>query len=356
MRTRVLGFVAAAVAVAITASGCSGGGGDAAAGGGGGGDSYKIGVAFPSQVQRRWNFDAKYLTDAAAKNGATTIVQFANNDPNLQNTQVENMLSQGIDVLVIAAVDASAAGTAVARAKSQGVPVIAYDLGIEKSDVDLQVTRDNAQVGDLQAKAAVAAHPEGNFAIIKGDSANTVAQQIGGQAAKVLGAAGPGVKVVYDNWTPAWATETALADAENILSRNNDNVAAFVVSSDNMAGGVVQALRGRQLNGKIFVSGLDGEPTSLALVASGDQTMTVFTNYQEEAQAAAAGADQLFKKQPVTSDTTTNNGTKDVPTKQINSIAVDKTNLCEFITKTSPPGWVTVADVFPGNPNACPAA
>ncbi|WP_164203445.1 substrate-binding domain-containing protein [[Micrococcus luteus] ATCC 49442] len=345
--------MAATLAVTVVATGCSGSGGTPS---GGEGKEYKIGVAFPSQVQRRWAFDAKYLTDAAAKAGDKTLVQFANNDPNLQNTQVENMLSQGIDVLVIAAVDASAAATAVQRAKSQGVPVIAYDLGIQNADVDLQVTRDNAKVGELQAKAAIAAHPEGNFAIVRGDSANTVAQQIGNETAKILGAAGPGVKVVSDQWTPRWSTETALSSAENILSRHNDEIAAFVVSSDNMASGVVQALRGRKLNGKVFVSGLDAEPGSLALVASGDQTMTVFTNIQEEAAAAAAGAHQLAAKEPVASDTTTDNGLKAVPTRQIGVMTVDKSNLCEFITKVAPPGWVTVGDVFPDKANACPAA
>jgi D-xylose transport system substrate-binding protein len=119
---------------------------------------------------------------------------------------------------------------------------------------------------------------------------------------------------------------------------------------------VVQALRGRHLNGKVFVSGLDAEPSSLALVAAGDQTMTVFTNIQEEAEAAAVGAHQLAAKEPVASDTTTQNGFKEVPTKQIGVMAVNKTNICEFITKTAPQGWVTVGDVFPGKANACPAA
>lgn len=350
-RLKVSAMLLSVVTAGSLCTACSGGSSSAA----GETASYTIGVTLPSQLQRRWAFDAKYMTEAAEQAGDKVIVQYANNDPSTQNNQVENLLSQGVDVLVIAAVDSSSAATAVERAKAQGVPVIAYDVGLQSADVDLEVTRDNTQVGTLQAKAAIAAHPSGNFAIVRGDSSNSVAQQIGNEAARVLGDAGPSVNVVSDTWTTGWSTETALADAENVLSRNNDNVAAFVVSSDNMAGGVVQALKGRQLNGKVFVSGLDAEPAALALVATGDQTMTVFTNLQEEAAAAARGARELAAKQPVTSNTTLTVGSTEVPVHQIDSIAIDQSNLCEFITKTAPPGWVTVADVYPNDPSACAA-
>jgi D-xylose transport system substrate-binding protein len=341
-------------AVALLTSGCvaagstAGGGGAQAKSGG-----ITIGVAFPNSLQRRWNFDAKYMTAAAEKNGDKVKIQYGDTTAELQNTQVENLLSQGIDVLVLGAADSKAAATLVARAKSQGVPVIAYDIGIPNAEVDYAVTRDNAQAGELQAKAALAASPSGNFAVVKGDSANDVAQQIGKSADSVLQAAGAGVKVVFDDWTQGWSPEVALANAENVLSKHNDDVNAFVVSNDGMATGVIQALRGRQLNGKVFVSGMDGEPAALKLIAQGDQTMTVFTKIQDEAAAAANAAHALATKGQLKYDTKVNNGRSDVPTSQVSSVAITKDNLCEFITKLAPSGWVQVTDVFPGKPSSC---
>jgi D-xylose transport system substrate-binding protein len=233
------------------------------------------------------------------------------------------------------------------------VPVIAYDIGIPNADVDYAVTRDNAQAGELQAKAALAASPSGNFAVVKGDSANDVAQQIGKSVDGVLQSAASRVKVVFDDWTQGWSPEVALANAENVLSKNNDDVNAFVVTNDGMATGVIQALRGRQLNGKVFVSGMDGEPAALKLIAQGDQSMTVFTKIQDEATAAANAAHALATKGQLQYDTKVNNGKSDVPTSQVSSIAVNKANLCEFITKLAPSGWVQVSDVFPGKPSAC---
>jgi len=316
-------------------------------------DSLTIGISLPSQVQRRWAFDAKYMTEAAEQEGDSTIVQYADYDPSLQNDQVENMLSKGIDVLIIASVDVKAGASIAARAQSQGVPVIAYDLGIADADIDLQVTRDNVAVGQMQAEHALEYAPEGNFAIVRGDQVNTVAQELGEGAAGILDEAAPAVKVVSDKWTPGWDPEIALSDAENVLSRYNDDVQAFVVGADGLASGVIQALRGRNLNGKVFVSGLDAEPATLQLVASGDQTMTAFTDYQQEGEAAIEGARELANGDDITADTTTNNGFKDVPTRQIDTIAVTKDNLCEFITELSSPGWVTVEEVFPDDPDAC---
>lgn len=346
-------LVVIAIAALVLTSGCAGArNGDAADNA----DGFTIGVSFPSQVQRRWSFDERYITAEANKLGDRTIVQYADYNPALQMTQIENMISMGADVIILAAVDAAAAAAAVERARKEGIKVIAYDLGISNAEVDLQVSRDNGEVGRLQVAAALQSHPTGNYAVVRGDSSNTVAQQMATATTGELAKAAPEVTVVSDNWTPGWSTETALSDAENILSRYNDDIAAFVVASDNMAGGVAQALRGRRLNGEVFVSGLDAEPASLALIASGDQTMTVFTNIEEEGRSAARGAHKLAAGEPLDADTFQAPGQKPVPAYLVSSMTVDRTNLCDFVMNLAPPGWVEFSQVFPNQPDACAGA
>jgi D-xylose transport system substrate-binding protein len=351
-----------AVATAATLSlfalaGCAGGGGggDSAGGSGGGDQEITIGVAMKTQLQRRWTFDFAAMQAEADKLGIKVKVQWANDDADTQSQQIENLLSQGIDALIITPVDTKAAAASVTQAKSEGVPVIAYDIGVVGVPVDYFVIRDNPQVGVLQAEAAQEFAPDGNYALIEGDPANDVAQAIHTGHLDTLKGKSP--KVVYDQFTKNWDPQTALSQAENILSANNDQVAAFLTANDGMATGVTQALKGRNLQGKVFVSGLDADPANLKLIASGDQTMTVWTQIDEQGKIAMDVADKLARKEKVTADTTIDNGSKaKIPARVAPVVAVTKDNLCDFINTIAPKGWVTAEDVFGADAaTACPA-
>lgn len=315
-------------------------------------EGFKIGISLPSQIERRWVYDAQYMSEAAKAHGAETIVQYANLKPETQATQIENMLSQQIDVLIVTAVDAAAGAAPVMMAKAQGIPVIAYDLAITNADIDVQIARDNRQVGELQAKAALDAVGPGQYAIVRGDPSNTVSQQIGEAQAALLGSS-EGVEVVSDQWATGWSPAAAMSMTENLLSRTDDGVKAFIVANDGMAGGVVQALAGRGLNGKVFVTGMDADPAGLARIVTGDQNMTVYTDIRSEAEAAITAAVALMKGEAPDASAMTNNGYKDVPTVQVSSTVINRDNICQFITEMAPEGWVQMSDVFPSDPDAC---
>lgn len=355
--------VAAAAALFLFAlAGCSGGGsgGGASSGGGGGGgkaaEGITIGVAMKTQLQRRWTFDFAAMQAEAAKLGVKVKVQWANDDAAKQSQQIENLLSQGVDALIITPVDDKAAAASVTQAKSEGVPVIAYDIGVQGVPVDYFVIRDNPQVGVLQAQAALKMAPGGKYALIEGDPANDVAQAI--HTAHKATLKGKAPQVVYDQFTKNWDPEKALSEAENILSSNNDKVTAFLTANDGMATGVVQALKGRKLNGKVFVSGLDADPANLRLIAAGDQTMSVWTQIDQQGKIAMDVAVKLAKKEAVKPETTIDNGSsKPIPARVAPVVAVTKDNLCDFINKIAPKGWVTAKDVFGAKAaTACPAS
>ncbi len=343
VRFGVLAVLVAAVAVGtVLAGGAAGNAGQARAG-------KKICVAMKTQLQRRWTFDYKAMSAEAKRLGDKTVVQWANDDPAKQASQVESLLSQGCDAMILTPVDDKAAAALVAKAKAQNVPVVSYDILIQSKQLSFFVERNNGLVGRLQALAALRfTKGRGNYALIKGDAANSVARDISVNVDKTLkGKAG--IKIVYNQFTKNWDPKTALSVAEDVLSRYKDNIAAFVTSNDGMATGVVQALKERNLAGKVFVSGLDADPANLRLIAQGAQTMSVWTPIDQQGKIAASAAHDLANgKAPPASAKIGG-----VPTAFVKVVEVNKANLCKYITKIAPKGWVKVTDVFPGKPKAC---
>ena len=161
-------------------------------------------------------------------------------------------------------------------------------------------------------------------------------------------------KIVFNQFIRNWDPKTALLDAEDVFSAQNDHVDAFVTSNDGMATGVAQAIKGRHLEGKVYLSGLDADPSNLRLIAEGVQTMTVWTDLTEEGTTAVRGAVDLAKKQKFSFDTEMlDAGAGPVPTHLVKVSEVNHDNLCDFVTKLAPAGWVTAKEVFPDKPDAC---
>ena len=314
---------------------------------------YTIAVSMKTQVQRRWAFDAEAMRTEAKKLGAKLIFQWANDNPATQASQVENLLSQGPDALILVPVDSKAAGAIVDSAHSQNVPVVAYDIGVGTSPVDYFISRDNPRVGVLQSEAAKRMAPSGTYALIKGDPANDVAQIISKGYDKLL-LTDKNLKIVYNQFTTNWDPRAALADAENVLSAQNDRVNAFVVSNDGMAEAVAQAITSRNLGGKVFLSGLDAEPANLQLIAKGIQTMTVWTDLNEEGSSAVDSAVALAAhKKPDLATVSLNAGAGPVPTHLVAVTEVDKGNLCRFVTHDAPSGWVSLEQVYGTGTTSC---
>lgn len=308
-------------------------------------EPIKIGVAMKTEVQPRWKYDMQYMEEMAEELNAELIIQWANDDVSKQGNQVENLITQGIDVLVMVPVT-DQTGNLVQMAKNEGIPVIAYDALPQDADVDLFITRDNYEVGRIQLEAALEfTGEEGNYVLLKGDPPTTVAQDIAKAYDDIL-ADYDKVNVVSEQWHQGWSTEAALKTAENALSAQDDNIQAFVSSNDGMAIGVAQAVKGRGLEGEVFISGMDVELGSAKLIAEGVQTMSVWTKIDDAARKTIAAAVDLAKNKEIEADSTTNNGFKDVPTLFADIVAVDQNNLCEFINEIAPPGWMSIEEVF----------
>jgi D-xylose transport system substrate-binding protein len=317
-------------------------------------DPVVIGVAMKTQLQERWAFDVASMQAEADAQGATLIVQYADDDATLQASQVENLLSQGIDVLIMVPVDDKAAAASANAANAAGVPVISYDIGVQGVAVDAFVIRNNPQVGVLQAETCLAATGgTGNYVQIWGDAANDVAQAISiGQTATLEGTE---ANVLYADFNKNWDPATAQATAENLLTANNDDIKAFLTANDGMAGGVIQALQGRGLGGKVCVTGLDATPTALKFILQDLMTMSVWTPIDKQAQLAVQAALALANGEEIAATTTTDNGSgAEIPTIQVPVEAITKDKVCDFVRTIAPEGWVKAEDVFE-DISVCPA-
>lgn len=258
-----------------------------------------VGVSWNNFQEERWGkFDEPALKAAIEAGGGTYISNDAKSSAETQASNVENLITQGANVLVILAQDGTAILPSVQAAAAQGVPVIAYDRLIEDPNV-LYTTFDNKGVGKIMAETLLGVISEGNFAIIKGNSADANADflRAGMTEAGIpdVGQTDPAGKIVIvgeeytDNWDPA----VAQTNMEQILTANDNKVDAVLSENDGMAGGVIAALDAQGLAGKVPVTGQDGDKAALNRVALGTQLVSVWKDGRNLGTAAGAAAAAL---------------------------------------------------------------
>jgi D-xylose transport system substrate-binding protein len=254
-----------------------------------------VGVSWNNFQEERWaKWDEPAIKDALSAGGATYISNDAKSSAETQASNVENLISQGANVLIILAQDGTAIRPSVAAAVAQGIPVIAYDRLIEDPNA-LYITFDNVEVGRMEARAVYGAQPKGNYVIIKGNKADANADFLRGGYNDVIGAAvtSGDVNIVGETYTDNWDPSKAQTEMEQFLTQNENKVDAVLAENDGMAGGVVSALAAQGLAGKVPVSGQDGDAPALNRIAKGLQTVDVWKDARMLGRAAGDSAVQL---------------------------------------------------------------
>lgn len=311
----------------------------------------KIGFAMATVKEERWQRDRAAFEEHCKKMNAECVVTVADNKADKQANDVENLLTQGIDVLVIAPQDATQAASMVEKAKAQNVPVVSYDRLINSDKLDLYISHQVPVIGKKIAEYALQKEPEGNYVMVYGAGTDNNAVIMKKEQLAVLQPSidSGKIKIVADNFITDWKPEEALKMAENALTQNGDNIKAFVVSNDGMAGGVVAALEKRGLAGKILVTGQDAEKVALQRIAEGKQTMTVYKPIIPLANGAVEAAIKLAKKETLTDAKPFMNDTlkKEIPAILLEVTVVDKDNLLTTVIKD---GFVSYDDVYANVP------
>jgi putative multiple sugar transport system substrate-binding protein len=312
-------------------------------------DKGTIGIAMPTKSSARWISDGANMVKEFQAHGYKTDLQYAEDDIPNQLAQVENMITKGVKVLVIAAIDGTTLSNALQKAADKGVKVVAYDRLIRGSkNVDYYTTFDNFQVGVLQATSIVdklglkqgkgpfnielfGGSPDDNNAFFFYDGAMSVLKPYIDSGKLVVRSKQMGMDKVG---TLRWDGAVAQARMDNLLSAfyGKEKVHAVLSPYDGLSIGILSSLKGvgycTAQQPCPVVSGQDAEIPSVKSMLRGEQSSTVFKDTRELAKVTVNLVDAVLSgKQPEINDTKTyNNGVKVVPSYLLKPVAVDTSN------------------------------
>lgn len=308
-------------------------------------DEIVIGVLFDFlQVERRV-IARDYLEQYAEEAGVKLEFMDANGDEKLQLQQAEQLITKGVDVLVVLAQNADAAVPMVEQAKEAGIPFVAIDRMIANADVDYYVGMDNDVIGDMMAQYVYDLCPKGNYVLIQGAPTDPNCKVYYDGWMRVIGPAveAGDITIVGDAHSENWDPNNAYKNVENFLTANEDNVDVILAMNDGTGGGAVQALKGRNLNGKVLVTGQDGELAACQRIVAGDQAMTVWKPDNELSRLTIETCIKIAKGEEIEANGTINNGFKDVPAVLVTPVSVDAENMDETIIAA---GYYPKEDVY----------
>jgi putative multiple sugar transport system substrate-binding protein len=308
-----------------------------------------VGIAMPTKASARWIDDGNNMVKVLKERGYNTDLQYAEDDIPNQLSQIENMVTKGVKVLVIASIDGTTLSDVLAQAHAKGVKIIAYDRLIRKSpDVDYYATFDNFQVGVLQAQSLLkglgypenkgpfnielfGGSPDDNNAYFFYDGALSVLQPLIDNGTLKIPSGQMGMNKVS---TLRWDGATAQARMDNLLSAYYTRTKLDGVLSpyDGLSIGILSSLKGVGYGSggqkMAIVTGQDAEVPSMKSILAGEQYSTIFKDTRDLARVTADMVDAMLSGKTVAvNDTKTyENGVKTVPSYLLKPVVVDKSN------------------------------
>src|SRR6201991_2512306 len=306
-----------------------------------------IGIAMPTKSSARWIDDGNNIVKVLKERGYNTDLQYAEDDIPKQLSQVENMVTNGAKVLVIAAIDGTTLSDVLKQAKANGITVIAYDRLIRGTpNVDYYATFDNFQVGVLQAESLgqglglkdgkgpfnielFGGSPDDNNAYFFYNGAMSVLKPYIDSGKLVVVSGQMGMDKVS---TLRWDGATAQARMDNLLSAfyTNKKVNAVLSPYDGLSIGIISSLKGVGYGSADqpmpVISGQDAEVPSIKAMLRGEQYSTIFKDTRDLAKVAVSMVDAALSKKEVEVTKTYNNGVKVVPSYLLKPVVVVKSN------------------------------
>lgn len=317
-----------------------------------------IGVAMPTQSLQRWNQDGANMKAQLEKKGYKVDLQYANNDVNTQVQQLENMITKGCKVLVVASIDGSAISDVLQKAADNGVKVIAYDRLIMKSkNVDYYATFDNFKVGVIQGKyieeklnlkkakgpfniELFAGSPDDNNATFFFNGAMSILNPYIAKGKLVVTSKQKDfTKIAIQGWDSA----KAQARMDNLITANyasGKKLDAVLSPNDSLAIGIVASLKnaGYGTAGKKYpvITGQDCDKPNVIAMINGQQSMSIFKDTRTLATKVVSMVDAIIqgKKADVNDTKTYNNGAKVVPSYLCDPVYADAKNYKKILVES----------------------
>ncbi|WP_354670071.1 multiple monosaccharide ABC transporter substrate-binding protein [Streptomyces sp. S.PNR 29] len=356
---------AASLALTLTACGQNSEGGSKESGGDAKGGT--IGIAMPTKSSERWIADGKNVVADLESKGYKTKLVYGEDDPDQQVSQVENLITQGVKALIIAAIDNKSMNNVLQQAKDANIPVISYDrLILGTPNVDYYASFDNEKVGELQATYIVdklglkdgSKKGPFNIELFAGSNDDNNTRYFFGGAMKVLQpyidkkqlVVKSGQTKLNQVTTLRWDGGTAQKRMDDILTSayKSDRVDAVLSPYDGISIGILSALKSDDYGSKSkplpIVTGQDAEVASVKSIIAGQQSMTVYKDTRELAKVASNMVDAVLdgKKPEVNDEKTYDNGSKVVPAYLLEPVAVDKSNYQKVVVDS---GYIKESDL-----------
>lgn len=301
-------------------------------------------MASNSSSIERWVKDRNFFVQRAEQLGAKVTVLDAGIDADLQLKHAENLILQGVDVLVIVPQDAVKASLIVDKAHEAGIKVIAYDRLIKNPSLDYYISFDNVKVGESQAQGVLDAVSGGKFAYVGGSETDTNAFLVKEGAFNILQPlidAGD-IEVVFNEFTKDWKQDVAYTNMKEFLDAGG-TVDAVVAANDSTAAGVILALEEKGLAGKVPVSGQDASLAAVQFIANGKQTVTVYKPIKDLAYKSAEVAVAVVTGESIETNNTIQNGSVETPALLLDVVSVTKDTIEDTVIKD---GFLSREEVY----------
>ncbi|AJP01862.1 sugar ABC transporter substrate-binding protein [Streptomyces cyaneogriseus subsp. noncyanogenus] len=366
-RRAALAAMAAAASLALTLTACGQNSEGGSEEGKGSAKGATIGIAMPTKSSERWIADGNYVKRELESKGYKATLVYGEDDPDQQVSQIENLITQGVKALIVAAIDNKSMNNVLQQAKDADIPVISYDrliLGTE--NVDYYASFDNEKVGELQGTYIVEklglkdGGEKGpfNIELFAGSNDDNNTRYFFQGAMNVLKpyidkkqlVVRSGQTSLNQVTTLRWDGGTAQKRMDDILtsSYKSQRVDAVLSPYDGISIGILSALKSDDYGSKSkplpIVTGQDAEVASVKSIIADEQSMTVYKDTRRLAQVSANMVDALLNgKKPEVNDTKTyDNGAKVVPAYLLEPVAVDKANYQKTVVDS---GYIKESDL-----------
>ncbi|WP_338896991.1 substrate-binding domain-containing protein [Streptomyces sp. TG1A-60] len=335
LRRTATALAASAAAVSLASCGVSDVGGSAEASPTKG-DDITVGVLFPDKDTKRYEqFDYPIIKQKIAEltdNKGVTKYANAEKDQETQNSQIEQMVEEKVDILIVDAVDSKAVAPAVQKADDAGIPVIAYDR-LAEGPIDGYVSFDNELVGQVQGRSLLeelgdsaankivmmhGSTTDPNAALFKQGAVSELQDKVT-------------ISETYD--TKGWDPAVAKVNMEKTVAKLGiDNIDAVYAANDGIAGAVIDVLKTAGVSKVPPVTGQDAELEAVQRIVSGDQYMTVYKSFPLQANAAAEMAvakvqGRSIEFDALAKDSVDSPTTENVPSQLVPPVALTKDNI-----------------------------
>ncbi|MGO8695859.1 MAG: substrate-binding domain-containing protein [Rectinemataceae bacterium] len=303
-----------------------------------------IGFSMDSLVVERWKRDIDVFSRSVKELGADMILEVADQDAAVQESQVRELLRRGIDCLVIVPNDADRLSAVVREVRAKGIPVLSYDRLVRKAGVDLYISFDNVKVGSLMAETIARAVPSGGYIVINGARSDNNAIMLNEGIHNVLDpfVASGKIRIVAEIWPYSWDSDEVKADLEPVVARDR-GIDAVIAGNDMLAEAAINVLSENRLAGRAKVAGQDADLAACQRIAEGSQYATVYKPIDRLALKAAGFAVMLAKGEKIETDATIDDGAGKVPYVRLEPIIVTRDLLGATVIKD---GFHTAKEIY----------